>query len=81
MTTQLEKLAIEAVALAGGPHPCQSLGHKWKFVGGRTAGCSDDLDECDCSVPVHECEICGDCDYGENEEADEVRQECRDLRN
>lgn len=27
--TGLERLAAEAVALAGGDHPCTVLGHKW----------------------------------------------------
>jgi hypothetical protein len=53
--------------------PCAEVGHRWKFVGGCNACCSD---ECNCSVPVHECEVCGDCDYGENEEAREIIAKC-----
>lgn len=45
---------------------CAEVGHRWKTVGGRNAGCSPD---CSCSVTVSECEVCGDCDYGEPEEA------------
>lgn len=52
-----------------------SEAHDWKSRGGCNAGCHKD---CQCSVPVHECTRCGDCDYGQNEEADEVRRECRE---
>jgi hypothetical protein len=31
-------------------------------------------------VPVHACEVCGDCDYGENAEAVAVRAECIERR-
>ena len=68
---ELERLAAEAVVLAGGEHPCGVLGHKWVFVGGANCGCEDG----GCSVPVHECH-CGDCDYGDNAEADEIRKRC-----
>lgn len=71
-TTELERLAAEAVVLAGGDHPCRILGHRWVFAGGRNCGCGRDA----CSVPVHECEACGDCDYGDNAEADETRERC-----
>ena len=47
--------------------------HDWVSIGGCNAGCSD---FCCCSVPVHECSRCGDCDYGENDEAEEVRKNC-----
>lgn len=79
--TPLERLIVEAQVLAGAPHPCALLGHKWVHVGGANCGCADEdgrLDGC-CSVPVHECEACGDCDYGNNEEARERRAECRSL--
>jgi hypothetical protein len=72
MTTGLERLAAEAVALAGGEHPCNIIGHKWIFAGGANCGCADGS----CSVPVHQCDRCGDYDYGENEEAKSVRAEC-----
>lgn len=55
--------------------PCRQYGHTWKHVGGCNAGCELDKD-CSCSVPVHECTKCGDCDYGENEEADRIRAKC-----
>ncbi len=69
----LSKLVLSAVALAGGPHPCRALGHRWRFIGGANASCSE---VCECSVPVHECDICGDCDYGDNTDASEVRDNC-----
>ena len=50
-------------------------GHDWQSIGGCSAGC-DRGDWCCCSVPVNECSQCGDCDYGENEEADRVRADC-----
>ena len=69
--TVLDRLVAEAGVIAGGEHPCTILGHKWQFSGGASCGCGSDS----CSVPVHECE-CGDCDYGDNAEADEVRTNC-----
>lgn len=48
-------------------------GHDWVFLGGCNAGCDKD---CACSVPVHECSRCGDCDYGQNDEAKDVRSNC-----
>lgn len=53
--------------------PCREYGHDWKTLGGCNAGCGDD---CSCSVPVHQCSKCSDCDYGDNAEAEEVRQNC-----
>ena len=77
MPTELEKIVARAVAESGGLHQCLLIGHDWQFVGGCNAGCSC---ECECSVPVHECKACGDCDYGKNEEADEIRAECLEHR-
>lgn len=71
-TTPLDRLIAEASVLAGGIHPCAILGHKWVSIGGMNAGCYCGQ----CSAPVHQCESCGDCDYGENAEADEIRLEC-----
>lgn len=76
MTTALERLAAKATALAGGQHPCAMLGHKWVHIGGGGCGCG--CEDGGCSVPVHECEVCGDCDYGDNAEADEIRARCRE---
>jgi hypothetical protein len=50
-------------------------GHHWKHVGGRNACCDD---RCQCSIPVYECVACGDCDYGENDEAREIVKRCKD---
>ena len=52
---------------------CAVRGHRWRSLGGCNAGCSRD---CACSVPVHECEDCGDCDYGENAEGETIRARC-----
>jgi len=73
MTTELKRLISMATSEAGGAHPCEVLGHKWVSIGGCNAACSDD---CGCSVPVNECEVCGDCDYGDNNDARETREEC-----
>lgn len=67
------RLIAEAKVLAGGEHPCSILGHKWVFIGGKNCGCYQGST---CSVPVHECEVCGDCDYGDNEDAAETRERC-----
>lgn len=55
---------------------CAEVGHRWKCLGGRNAGCDLEGRDCHCSVPVHECEVCGDCDYGENAVAQEVFRAC-----
>lgn len=51
---------------------CAEVGHRWKFIGGSNAGCGPN---CCCSVPVCECKVCRDCDYGEPERA-KVIAEC-----
>lgn len=63
---RLERLAVSAT--------CAELGHDWHSTGGCNAGC--DPDYCGCSVPVNECRRCGDCDYGENDEANRIRIRC-----
>ncbi len=56
---------------------CHELGrHQWVSIGGCNAGCGP---YCGCSVPVLQCEICGDCDYGDNSEADETKRRCKEL--
>jgi hypothetical protein len=55
---------------------CSAGKHDWQFIGGCNARCEVGAD-CGCSIPVHECSKCGDCDYGDNTEADEVRRQCR----
>lgn len=52
---------------------CIVAGHDWKHIGGRNAACSDD---CGCSVPVYECTVCKDSDYGENTEGQKTLKEC-----
>lgn len=54
-------------------YDCRKEGHDWKSRGGCNAGCCDD---CACSVPVHECTRCGDCDYGQNEWREQTVAEC-----
>lgn len=59
---------------------CVQIGrHDLKHIGGCNAGC-DLGDDCCCSVPVHECQRCGDCNYGQNAEAVEVRARCKARR-
>lgn len=52
---------------------CAELGHDWKSLGGCNCGCHP---EAQCSVPVNECTRCKDCDYGDNADAQEIRQRC-----
>lgn len=54
---------------------CQ-VAHQWETIGGANCGCEDGA----CSVPVRQCAVCGDCDYGENEDATNVRDNCHELR-
>lgn len=49
-------------------------GHDMQSIGGCNAGCHDK--SCSCSVPVLVCSRCGDCDYGDNDEAKDVRAAC-----
>lgn len=72
-TAMLNRLIAEASVLAGGDHPYAMLGHKWTFTGCAPCGC--DIYR-GCSIPVYECESCGDCDYGDNSESRKVRGEC-----
>lgn len=53
---------------------CAELGHDWRHIGGRNAGCGEDA--CSCSVPVYGCTRCGACDYGENGEALSILAYC-----
>lgn len=56
---------------------CYSGNHDWRHIGGCNAGCDDYYV---CSVPVNECAKCGDCDYGQNPDADEIRERCSGER-
>lgn len=57
--------------------PCREVGHRMKHIGGMNAGCSE---WCACSVPVHSCEVCGDSDYGDNDDAVQARADCAAKR-
>lgn len=54
---------------------CRAVGCEIVSYGGRNAGCELG-DGCGCSVPVNVCRKCGDCDYGDNADAIEVRRAC-----
>lgn len=62
MASDLTRLIAEATVLAGGEHQCAVLGHRWKSIGGRACPFGEG---CGHSQAVHECESCGDVDYGE----------------
>jgi hypothetical protein len=51
-------------------------GHTWVHRGGRNASCALMGNDCGCSIPVYECARCGECDYGENNEATLTIDEC-----
>ena len=68
---------VEALRRQVAQTHCSEVGHDWQFRGGANAGCGEG---CGCSVPVHWCPKCGDCDYGDTEVADEIRRECADRR-
>lgn len=72
----LTRLIVEAKVLAGAPHDCVVLGHRWVFRGGCACCCEDGS----CSLPVNECEACGDCDYGDNAEATAIFVKCKETR-
>jgi hypothetical protein len=82
-TEPLDRLIAEAQVLAGAAHPCALLGHQWVSIGGANCGCEwvEDGEHCrgQCSVPVYEC-FCGDCDYGDNDEANKKRSACAEDR-
>lgn len=63
-------------AIAGAP--CAEVGHRWVSMGGCNAGCDVGAELCNCSVPVNVCAACKDCDYGDNDEAQKIREVCRD---
>ena len=56
---------------------CSEMGsHNMLFIGGRNAGCESVGKDCCCSVPVYQCSQCQFCDYGDNEEAKEILENC-----
>jgi len=82
VATLAEELAkaearVQALKTAINQGPCLEYGHDWNSIGGACAGCSND---CCCSVPVNVCSKCGDCDYGDNQEADQIKAECEKER-
>jgi hypothetical protein len=78
LTEQLEARAelarLERIAATA---TCRELSCDMKSIGGCCACCEED---CSCSVPVHRCSRCGDCDYGDNGEADDIRLNCKMKR-
>lgn len=75
LLAQLEAAEAEAARIKRliAQGPCREYGHDWQFLGGANAGCCD---TCGCSVPVYKCSKCGDCDYGDNDEAKQIREDC-----
>lgn len=72
---------VEAIKRAIRQGPCAEHGHDWQSDGGCNAVCDRAEDgDCGCSVPVNVCTKCGDCDYGDNAAAEEVRTNCRIRR-
>jgi len=69
---RLERIAATAT--------CREIGCDMQSIGGANCGCIfyDGEDRCEgqCSIPVLKCTRCGDCDYGENAEAEEKRASC-----
>ena len=55
---------------------CAEVGHRWKFIGGAHCGCEGVTG---CSVPVRECVVCGDSDYGDSDESDFIKERCAML--
>jgi hypothetical protein len=82
LTEQIEAAKAEVARLEriAATATCRELGCDMKSFGGCCASCDDRQDTCICSVPVHKCTRCGDCDYGENEEAERIRADCKLIR-
>lgn len=75
-------MAVDPYAEYGPTHAqtCAAFGHAWRHLGGKACDCEFDDGVGCCSVPVHECATCGDCDYGDNEWAAKTREECKERR-
>lgn len=57
---------------------CAQGDHRWKRIGGCACCCDlGDNIHGECSLPVHECEECGDCDYGDNADSAKIKAECK----
>jgi hypothetical protein len=68
---------VERLERAAASATCAELGeHDWQSLGGRNCGCRPD--GC-CSVPVNTCSRCGDCDYGDNDDARAILARCAAL--
>ncbi len=66
---------LERLERAAAAATCREMGrHDWQSYGGANASCGHP--GCGCSVPVNVCSRCGDCDYGDNAEAERTRREC-----
>ncbi|WP_439357963.1 hypothetical protein [Bradyrhizobium sp. DASA03007] len=74
------KAEVARLEMIAATATCRELGCDMQSVGGFCASCDGERGLCSCSVPVHKCTRCGDCDYGENDEADEVRRLCQLTR-
>jgi hypothetical protein len=70
---------VERLKRALAAAPCSEVGHRWEFRGGCNVGCEEMDKDCSCSVSVHECSVCGDCDYGQNPEREEVLKRCAET--
>lgn len=85
LTEQIEAARAEVARLEriASTATCRELGCDMQSIGGANCGCmhkddaGGDLPGC-CSVPVLRCTRCGDCDYGENADAVEIRRACAD---
>lgn len=63
---------------------CYDYGHRWELFGGMSCNCDQSVFSkyifndagYVCSLPVNKCVICGDYDYGDNEEARKVKEAC-----
>lgn len=62
---RLERIAASAT--------CAELGHDWVSLGGCNCGCHENAA---CSIPVNECRRCGECDYGDNDDARAIKDGC-----
>lgn len=78
MTLEIQLIEAEAqverLKRQIGSADCKEIGScDWEVAGGRNAACDQ---YCGCSVLVHICRRCGDCDYGNSGEALKWVGEC-----
>lgn len=50
--------------------------HRWRLMAEQRCGCSGGW----CTIPVFECVRCEIVDYGDNDEAHEIREQCKAER-